>query len=123
MTVLPVYNMVTVPDSSIYIKTDTYKRMTGKIPEKNEKVTVIVAKESIKRKDIENDSFFSVGISGVITEVSQQDYLVIRLSQRVNLDEIYVYRDKTIELSLSRRPESGHLAEAEAERRLKDVKE
>lgn len=123
MTVLPVYNMVTVPDSSIYIKTDTYKRMTGKIPEKNEKVTVIIAKNPIKRKDIENDSFYSVGISGVISEVSQQDYLVIRLSQRVNLDEIYVYRDKTIELSLSRRHDSGHLAEAEAERRLKDVKE
>ena len=123
MTVLPVYNMVTVPDSSIYIKTDNYKRMTGKNPEKDEKVTIIVAKRQIKRKDIDNDSFYPVGISGVITEVSQQDYLVIRLFQRVNLDEVYVYRDKTIELSLSRRHDSGHLAEAEAERRLKDVKE
>lgn len=123
MTVLPVYNMITVPDSSIYIKTDTYKKMTGRIPEKNEKVTVIIAKEQIARKDIDNESFYPVGISGLITEVSDQGFLVVRLNQRVNLDEIYVYRDKTIELTVSRRHDTGEVPPAEAQARVKDVKE
>ena len=123
MTVLPVYNMITVPDSSIYIKTDNYKRMTGRIPEMNERVTLIVARRQITRKQIENDSFYPVGISGVITEINEDQYLVIRLGQRVNLDEVYVYRDKTIELSLSRRHETGRLDEADAAARTKNVKE
>lgn len=123
MTVLPVYNMITVPDSSIYIKIDDYKKMTGRVPENNEKVTVIIAKNQISRKQMENDSFYPIGISGVITEVNEQGYLVIRLSQRVNLDEIFVYRDKTIELTVSRRQEMGEVLDVEAKRRIKDVKE
>ncbi|MBQ9155378.1 MAG: endopeptidase La [Eubacterium sp.] len=123
MTVLPVYNMITVPDSNIYIKTDTYKKMTGKIPEENEKVTVIIAKKQITRKEMENDSFYPIGISGNITEVSEHGFLVVHLGQRVNLDEIYVYRDKTVELTMSRRPESGELVPEMTEDRIRAVKE
>ena len=123
MTVLPVYNMITVPDSNIYIKTDTYKKMTGKIPEENEKVTVIIAKKQITRKEMENDSFYPIGISGNITEVSEHGFLVVHLGQRVNLDEIYVYRDKTVELTMSRRPESGDLVPEMTEDRIRAVKE
>lgn len=123
MTVLPVYNMITVPDSNIYIKTDTYKKMTGKIPEAGEKITVIIAREQISRRQIQNDSFYTVGISGVISEVSDQGFIVVRLNQRVNIDEIFVYRDKTIELTVSRRQDLGEVPAFEEKKRIKDVKE
>jgi hypothetical protein len=45
MAVVPVYNMITVPDSSLYMQTEVYRTMTGRAPVENEKVTVIVAKK------------------------------------------------------------------------------
>ena len=123
MAVVPVYNMVTVPDSKLYLQTDVYQSMTGRAPVKSEKVTVIVARQEAARRELDSDSFYPIGISGQILEVSPQGYLVIRLTQRVNLDEVYVYPDKTIELTVSRRADVEDLDPEEAAQRLTAVKE
>ena len=98
MAVVPVYNMITVPDSNLYMQTEVYRAMTGRAPVENEKVTVIVAKNEAPRRELESDSFYPIGVSGQIREINEQGYLVIRLVQRVNLDEVYVFPDKSIEL-------------------------
>ena len=123
MAVVPVYNMITVPDSNIYLQTDVYKSMTGREPTESEKVTVIVAKKEASRREIEHDSFYPIGVSGFIREINPQGYLVIRLTKRVNLDEVYVYPDKTIELTVSRREDTEDLDEEYASERLIALKE
>ena len=123
MAVVPVYNMITVPHSHIYLQTNVYQAMTGRVPTENERVTVIVAKKEYGRRELNGDSFYPVGVSGAIREVNDQGYLVIHLGQRVNLDEVYVYPDKTIELTVSRRAEIEDLDPQEAEQRLTAVKE
>ena len=123
MAVVPVYNMITVPHSHIYLQTNVYQAMTGRVPTENERVTVIVAKKEYGRRELNGDSFYPVGVSGAIREVNDQGYLVIHLWQRVNLDEVYVYPDKTIELTVSRRAEVEDLDPQEAVQRLTAVKE
>ena len=123
MAVLPVYNMITVPDSKLYFRTDQYQRMTGRAPVPGEKVTVIVAKKELPRTEITGESFYPIGVSGAIREVNDQGFLVIGLSHRVDLDEVYVYPDKTIELTVSRRPDIQDLDLAEADRRVTAVKD
>ena len=123
MAVVPVYNMITVPHSHIYLQTNVYQAMTGRVPTENERVTVIVAKKEYGRRELNGDSFYPVGVSGAIREVNDQGYLVIHLGQRVNLDEVYVYPDKTIELTVSRRAEVEDLDPQEAVQRLTAVKE
>ena len=123
MAVVPVYNMITVPDSDIYLQTDVYQNMTGRKPVENEKVTVIVAKKEAARGELESGSFYPIGVSGHIREVNAQGYLVIHLAQRVNLDEIYVYPDKSIELTISRRADVEDLDAEDAALRVAAVKE
>ncbi len=123
MAVVPVYNMITVPDSSLFLQTGVYRAMTGRAPVENEKVTVIVAKREASRRELESDSFYPIGVSGQIREVNEQGYLVIRLGQRVNLDEVYVFPDKTIELTVSRRADVEDLDPADAALRLTAIKE
>ena len=123
MAVLPVYNMITVPDSRLYFRTDQYQRMTGRAPAAEEKVTVIVAKKELPRTKISGDSFYPIGVSGAIEEINEQGYLVIHLTHRVELDEVYVYPDKTIELTVSRRMDTMDLDEADAARRVTAVKD
>ena len=123
MAVLPVYNMITVPDSRLYFRTDQYQRMTGRAPAAGEKVTVIVAKKELPRTKISGDSFYPIGVSGAIEEINEQGYLVIHLTHRVELDEVYVYPDKTIELTVSRRMDTMDLDETDAARRVTAVKD
>ena len=123
MAVVPVYNMITVPDSSLYLQTEVYRAMTGRAPVENEKVTVIVAKNEAPRRELESDSFYPIGVSGQIREINEQGYLVIRLVQRVNLDEVYVFPDKSIELTVSRRADVEDLDPVDAAARLTAVKE
>ena len=123
MAVLPVYNMITVPDSRLYFRTDQYQRMTGRAPAAGEKVTVIVAKKELPRTKISGDSFYPIGVSGAIEEINEQGYLVIHLTHRVDLDEVYVYPDKTIELTVSRRMDTMDLDEGDAARRVTAVKD
>ena len=123
MAVVPVYNMITVPDSNIFLQVDVYKSMTGRAPVEDEKVTVIVAKKEAAKRELESDSFYPIGVSGYIREVNEQGFLVIHLEQRVNLDEAYVYPDKTIELTVSRRGDVEDMDPEEEARRVAAVKE
>ena len=49
MTVLPVYNILLVPHSRLYLRTGLYKSISGREPEIGEEVTLLVAKEPSAR--------------------------------------------------------------------------
>lgn len=122
MTVVPVYNAVVVPDSNIFFAIDAYKKMTGRAPFEGEKVILMMLRADDSREDLEKDSFYPIGVSGVITEVNAGGYLVIRTHGRVHFDEITVYSDHTIELSVSRKPDIEDLDPAYEEERLEKLK-
>ena len=122
MTVVPVYNVVVVPDSNIYFGIDNYKKMTGRAPFEGEKVILMILRADDSREDLEKESFYPIGVSGVITEVNAGGYLVIRTHGRVHFDEITVYSDHTIELSVSRRRDEEDLDPAYEEERLEKLK-
>ena len=122
MTVVPVYNAIVVPDSNIFFAIDAYKKMTGRAPFEGEKVILMMLRADDSREDLEKDSFYPIGVSGVITEVNAGGYLVIRTHGRVHFDEITVYSDHTIELSVSRKPDIEDLDPAYESERLEKLK-
>lgn len=122
MTVVPVYNVIVVPDSNIFFAIDAYKKMTGRAPFEGEKVILMMLRANDSREDLEKDSFYPIGVSGVITEVNTGGYLVIRTHGRVHFDEITVYSDHTIELSVSRKPDVEDLDPSYESDRLEKLK-
>ena len=122
MTGVAVYNAVVVPDTNIFFAIDAYKKMTGRAPFEGEKVILMMLRADDSREDLEKDSFYPIGVSGVITEVNAGGYLVIRTHGRVHFDEITVYSDHTIELSVSRKADIEDLDPAYEEERLDKLK-
>ena len=124
MLVVPVYNMVLTPDASIYFQTEQLRRNSGGkgIAEK-EKIILIVAKENQKAGELTPESFYPIGVAGIISEINQQGYAVVRTQYRVNLLDIWIVPDHTIQLTVSRRLETDDLdAEIEAEK-TKNIKQ
>ncbi len=122
MAVLPIYNTITVPDSNIYLKTDYYQRMTGKVPAVDDRVTIVILKEELQRMELDSDSFYPVGISGSIIEVNENGYIVIHLKSRINLKEVTVFPNHSIDISIEKRADIDDLDKEDAEKRLMTLK-
>lgn len=123
MAVLPVYNVLAAPGSDIPISKDEYRRAVGRVPVVGEKVTMIFLKEKEMRLRLSEDSFFPIGLSGVITEIGEQGHLIVQTGERLTLCEIAIDQDQNIHLRVERRADIDDLDQAEAERHLKEVKQ
>ncbi len=121
MTIVPVYNAILVPNSTVYLQSDLYKRATGRSPVTEEKVTLIVSKEARTREELTAESFYPIGLSGVITEIHPEGFIAIKTGDRMDLDEITVTNGR-IDLFVSRRPETDDLDAAADKRRLEAVR-
>ena len=98
MTIIPVYNMLLVPSADHFVRTSLYRRLTGKLPEKDEKVTLIVTRQRQKPDELTEDNFYPIGLTGVISEVNSGGYIVIRTGYRVNIEHAAVTPEKKIDL-------------------------
>ena len=122
MAALPIYNILAVPDSNVYIQTAYYQNMTGKSPVREEKVYLIYLKEEQAREDLTNDSFRKIGLAGVITDVNDDGYIVIRIKNRINVNSVVVYKDHSIDLSISRRADIDDLDRTGYAERIREIK-
>ena len=104
MLVIPVYNMILLPDSTVYFETAELKRSAGaKGIALNEKVILIMAKEKLERGQMKEDSFYPIGVAGTVSEIMSGGYTSIHLEYRVDLLDVFIDREQNIRLSVSRR--------------------
>ena len=78
MNVFPIYNILVVPDANIYIKTETYEKVTGRSAVAEDKLVIVVAKEDLKREEFTSDSFYPIGLRATIAEVNSNGLLYIK---------------------------------------------
>ena len=122
MTIVPVHNIMLVPNTTLYLRNDVYTAMSGRVPIDGEKIALIVSKEPLSRHELKSDSFYPIGLSATITEVNQAGYLVMQSEYRVNLTGVSVSAGHHIDLEVSRRDEIDDLDAAEAEKKVEAVK-
>ena len=123
MVVIPIYNLLIVPDANIYLKEDQYRHLARRYAEVNDRVVLLSCKKEEHRKDMTEESFYPIGVTGFVNEVNPEGYVVIRTVGRVDLDMIGINPDHTIELTVSRRPDHEDLDENVAKRHFEKLKE
>lgn len=123
MIVVPVYEKTLAPDSTLFLLTEQLKRYSGnKGVAFNERIVFLVAKENTSLSDLREDSFYPIGVSGVVKDI-QRGYLTIRTQYRVNIENVTVNPDYTIHLTMSRRPDTEDLDKAIEAGKLRALKE
>lgn len=122
MLVVPVYNKLIVPYADIYFQTQEFMQLAGRGAALNEKVTLLVLKQKQTREQWTDDSFYPIGVSGVISEISQEGYVAVKTMSRVNVDTVYVNPDHSIDLTLSRRTDIQDLDETTSYQKLQALK-
>ncbi|MBR2121339.1 MAG: endopeptidase La [Lachnospiraceae bacterium] len=123
MIVIPVYNMMLAPDATVFMQTEQIRKSSGgKGVSVGEKVVIILAKKEGKIADLDEGSFYPIGVAGTVTELNRQGFAVIRTNYRVNLEEVWIDPDNTIELSMSRRADTEDLDKETENKKLNALK-
>ncbi|WLD86007.1 endopeptidase La [Stomatobaculum sp. F0698] len=123
MAVVPVYNILAVPGANIPLSLERFEKMIGRVPVSGERVTLIFMKEDKNREELNAEDFYTIGVSGTVTEVGDQGVLVFRCNTRVDLKSINIYPDHSIDLDVERRQDIEDLDDAVSAKRLKHMKQ
>lgn len=123
-TIVPVYNTVVLPDSTMYMSIENYRNLTGKEPKTGERLIFIVLKEDTAKEDYTVDSFEPLGVSATITEVATaNNYLSVKMESRVGFDDLTVNADHTLDLTtIIRKPEINDLDPQDEKKRVDELK-
>ena len=105
MIVVPVYNKQLISEGNLYFQTDEFKVLGGRAVQ-GEKVVLLQNKTYQKRSEMTEDNFYPIGVSGILSNISSDGYIVVKVNNRVNIDEVSIDPRHNIELSISRRPDS-----------------
>ena len=116
MLVVPVFETVIAPDATLLFRTkQLWRNSGGRSAAVGERVVIIVARENVSYDELNEHSFYPIGVSGVITDIDQHGFAAVRTQYRVNIQDVIVNDDHTIELVISRRRDEDDLtAEEEA---------
>ena len=126
MTVLPLYNVMLIPETNLYLQTQAFTAMTGKEPENQERLIIVAEKSPKKREEITEDDIYPIGVSGIITEInSDNNYIVIRTKKRADITDVTIFADHTINVTATKREDTpGEETNPEEERaRLDKMKQ
>ena len=123
MTVLPVYNRILVPHTTMYLQRELYRMLAGKDPVENEKLVMLVEKKKQGWDELTDDSFYPIGMTGTISDVSNGEFIIISSGERINIESVHIVGPYNIELNVSRRAEVEDANEEEELLRLSKMKE
>ena len=123
MLVIPVYKKIVLPYSDAYFPSEEFKTQAAKNIALGEKVVILFLKEQQDRSEWNDDSFYPVGISGAVKEISAYGYVSVKTMNRVNLDIVGVNPDHTVSLTLSRHRDIQDMDEMLSYQKLQALKE
>ncbi len=115
MTIVPVYNITVLPHAKVYLRAEDYAKLAGKTAEEGERVIFLILKKEESKNNIQENSFEKIGVSGNITKGNENGFVVVTTKSRVNIDEIHINANHTIELNITKRPDIEDL-DADTER-------
>ncbi len=123
MLVVPVFETIIVPDATLLFRTKQLRRNSGgRSTAVGERVVIIVAKENVSYDELDEHSFYPIGVSGVITDIDHHGFAAVRTQYRVNIQDVIVNDDHTIELVISRRRDEDDLTVEEESTKVAALK-
>lgn len=122
MFVVPVYNVVVLPEARLLFPTESFKKRTGKEPEEGDHGIILVQRRDLAREELQKDSFYPICVAATIKEVNTSGYLVIETTARMNVEAVDVTEDHELLLNFSPRPEIRDTEEEEEHEKLERLK-
>ena len=122
MTVLPIYNILVLPNTDVYLRTDIFEDAVGHVPQKGESVVLVVLRKDVPAQFVTENSFYPIGVTGFVSEVHAEGWLAVRTADRLNIDKAIVSPNGHVEIITSVREDSDTLSSHEDAQKTAGVK-
>lgn len=123
MKVLPLYNVLVLPHSNIFFQTQAFRAMAGNNIYQGDEVTILVLRDQQTREDMTSESFYPIGVEGVVEEISTDGYVVVQTAARVDVHQVLVNENREIFVETTKRADIMDMDPAEAHMKLAKIKE
>lgn len=123
MKVLPLYNVLVLPHSNIFFQTQAFRAMAGNNIYQGDEVTILVLREQQTREEMNSESFYPIGVEGIVEEISTDGYVVVQTAARVDVHQVLVNENREIFVETTKRADIMDMDSAEAHMKLAKIKE
>lgn len=123
MKVLPLYNVLVLPHSNIFFQTQAFRAMAGNNIYQGDEVTILVLRDQQTREEMTSESFYPIGVEGVVEEISTDGYVVVQTAARVDVPQVLVNENHEIFVETTKRADIMDMDPAEAHMKLAKIKE
>lgn len=123
MLVVPVYNKIVLPHADIYFQAEEFNKLANEKFDQGTRVVLVVSRENVSRSKMTGESFYPIGVSGVVSEINAQGYIRVKTFNRVDIRSAAINPDLSIDLELKRRMDEEDLDENTAYEKLMALKE
>ena len=123
MKVLPLYNVLVLPHSIIFFQTQAFRAMAGNNIYQGDEVTILVLRDQQTREEMTSESFYPIGVEGVVEEISTDGYVVVQTAARVDVHQVLVNENHEIFVETTKRADIMDMDPAEAHMKLAKIKE
>ena len=123
MKVLPLYNVLVLPHSNIFFQTQAFRAMAGNNIYQGDEVTILVLRDQQTRDEMTSESFYPIGVEGVVEEISTDGYVVVQTAARVDVHQVLVNENREIFVETTKRADIMDMDSAEAHMKLAKIKE
>lgn len=123
MKVLPLYNVLVLPHSNIFFQTQIFRAMAGNNVYQGDEVTILVLRDQQTREEMNSESFYPIGVEGVVEEISTDGYVVVQTAARVDVHQVLVNENREIFVETTKRADIMDMDPAEAHMKLAKIKE
>ena len=121
MVIMPVYNVIILPFTDIFLQMDKLVGVNNQDLKVGSPVLFLISKDKQDRFQFDMNSFYPIGVMGVITEVNHNGFLVVHTEDRVRIDEAR-YEEKQIQFGLVKLAEINDLDKTLEEEKLIKMK-
>ena len=112
MAVLPVYNLILLPNVTFFFKKDVYEHTPGIQIHQGAELLFLMMKEDRIKDEVSLEDFYPVGITGRIERVEPDGTIQVRTLNRVTIDDVS-YENGILDAEASLRPEAEDLTSEE----------
>ena len=85
MLIIPIYDSIVLPHSTMYIPKENIVDLGGRQVEVNDKIIFLVCKERLNYSKISKSAFQKIGVSGVIADIDKNGLVTIDTKERINI--------------------------------------
>lgn len=122
MIVIPIYDMIILPDVAFYFKNDVFKELDVKETEVGEELLFLMQKNEKERSEMQPEDFWPIGVSGKVDSIDSEGNVCVQTIGRVAVSDITV-TETMISAVTEDLPDVEDIKTEERQKRFEKMKE